>query len=209
MALEPSPKRTAKFMRLKRPQREELADLEQLLASGLVERWGLAIDGGAHIGGWAVALAARFERVLAFEPAPDTFGLLAENVAHLPHVEARQEALMDIDGRVQMIAPRDRRALTARYALADAAGNAPGIAIDSLGLRACDFIKLDLEGAEALAIAGARATLRAFSPFIVIEEFGFGHRYGLRKGEAARALGEMGYQKVWSAGPNHGFRSAR
>jgi FkbM family methyltransferase len=43
------------------------------------------------------------------------------------------------------------------------------ITIDSLNLDRCDFIKLDLEGAEPLALSGATETIKKFHPAIIFE----------------------------------------
>jgi FkbM family methyltransferase len=43
------------------------------------------------------------------------------------------------------------------------------VTIDSLNLDNCDFIKLDLEGAEPLALLGAMETIKKFHPTILFE----------------------------------------
>jgi len=43
------------------------------------------------------------------------------------------------------------------------------ITVDSLGLKQCDYIKMDVEGAEILVFLGARQTLETFKPFIWFE----------------------------------------
>jgi FkbM family methyltransferase len=43
------------------------------------------------------------------------------------------------------------------------------VTIDSLNLSRCDFIKLDLEGAEPLALSGATETIKKFYPTILFE----------------------------------------
>jgi FkbM family methyltransferase len=43
------------------------------------------------------------------------------------------------------------------------------VTIDSLSLDQCDFIKLDLEGAEPLALSGAIETIKKFYPTILFE----------------------------------------
>ena len=43
------------------------------------------------------------------------------------------------------------------------------ITIDCLGLTECDFIKIDVEGAEKMVIAGAANTIKKFKPTIFYE----------------------------------------
>jgi FkbM family methyltransferase len=43
------------------------------------------------------------------------------------------------------------------------------VTIDSLNLECCDFIKLDLEGAEPLALLGATETIKKFFPIVFFE----------------------------------------
>ncbi|WP_350193035.1 FkbM family methyltransferase [Thalassobaculum sp.] len=45
----------------------------------------------------------------------------------------------------------------------------PMLRIDSLGLGRCDFIKVDVEGAEALVFAGALGTIAACRPVLSVE----------------------------------------
>lgn len=202
MAMIP-PDRTT--IRLKTPQVKELADLELLLSSGLVGGWRTAIDGGAHVGGWTRALAARFAHVHAYEPALDTFSALRANTADLGNVTLHQQALLDRATTVAVHCPPERRALTARYVIADPLGMVEATTVDALGLEDLDLLKLDVEGAEVLALRGARQTLRRCRPLVIIEEFGHGHRYGHPEGAAAALLKSFGYAKVWAAGPNLAF----
>lgn len=43
------------------------------------------------------------------------------------------------------------------------------ITLDSLKLRDCDFIKMDVEGAESMVLRGAKRTIDAFHPIIMFE----------------------------------------
>lgn len=102
--------------RVKTPQAEELRDLDRLLDSGLVTRFGVAVDGGAHIGGWTLALARRFRHVHAFEPAPDTFATLRVMTCGLSNTSLYRVALLAEAGQVEMVSPPGVGAQTARYA---------------------------------------------------------------------------------------------
>jgi len=56
----------------------QLDHLQQAL--GFVTDFRVAVDGGAHVGSWALKMAEVFDEVIAFEPAEDTFECLNENV---------------------------------------------------------------------------------------------------------------------------------
>ena len=44
--------------------------------------------------------------------------------------------------------------------------------MDSLNLERCDFIKIDIEGAEYLAFLGGENTIKKFKPVIAFEHHG-------------------------------------
>jgi len=46
----------------------------------------------------------------------------------------------------------------------------PTVAVDDLGLYSCDFIKIDVEGAEVEVLLGARETIRKYQPAIYLED---------------------------------------
>jgi hypothetical protein len=48
------------------------------------------------------------------------------------------------------------------------------ITLDSLGLEEVGLVKIDIQGAEPLALRGAEATLRRCKPIVLIEEKPFG-----------------------------------
>jgi FkbM family methyltransferase len=43
------------------------------------------------------------------------------------------------------------------------------LTIDSMNLQGCDYVKIDVEGAENLVLMGARETLREYKPTICFE----------------------------------------
>lgn len=59
------------------------------------------------------------------------------------------------------------------------------VTIDGLNLEQCDFIKLDLEGAEPLALSGAMETIKKFYPTILFE-----HNYHQLSDETYEYFGE-------------------
>ncbi len=191
--------------RLKPPQIAELADLAALLGSGLIKRWGVAVDGGAHVGGWTVALAERFDQVVAFEPGPTAFAALKVNTAGLANVKLRPEALMDRGGRIDSYAPDKIETLSARRVAFSKDGAGKAIKLDHLRLPMLDFLKLDVEGAEVLALLGGKKTIRRCRPFIVVEEAGLGHVFDFPPDAATRLLVAWDYAQVWTAGVNRGF----
>jgi FkbM family methyltransferase len=73
------------------------------------------------------------------------------------------------------------------------------ITIDSLRLNQCNFIKLDLEGAEPLALSGAMETIKKFHPTILFEhnhhqlsDEMYKH-FGASKKTSFEILSELGY----------------
>lgn len=189
-------------------QFNEAQRLDELLALGLIEiKSGTAIDGGAHVGSWTVKMADHFDAVLAFEPCAESFEMLKANVYAdtVPgSVELYCRALMDKDCMVRVEAP-GRQTLTARQV--NYGGDVHGITIDGLNLTGCDFIKLDLEGSEPLAIIGAKETLKKFKPFLVIEfNPNLADRFEQTPKSMLIMLKALGYKKVWENDVDWGFK---
>lgn len=183
---------------LKPPQVAEQQHLRDLLASGLIQDYSLAIDGGAHLGGWTRIMAAHFAQVVAFEPSA-AFEQLRENCADLPNVQLMRAALMARHGKAACTS-KPGRAITGLRFAPDAHGEVPALAIDDLGLTSCGLLKLDVEGCEWLALNGARQTIARCRPFIMCEMAGFKHDY-----RAERLLRRMGYRLVFERGVDKGF----
>jgi len=132
------------------------------------------VDCGAYDGDsllWFVtATAGRFAAAYAFEPDPGAAERLAAAVATLPH-----------DVRERVVVERKAVAATSGV-LRFAGGGTPGSHVaddggsevtavsldDALGDPAPTFIKMDVEGAEADALAGARALIERVRPILAI-----------------------------------------
>jgi len=125
------------------------------------------VDGGAHIGLYTVLGSRRARRVVAFEPDPYNLTALRANVARArcTNVEVRADALADRSGSASF---RAFRSTIGSSLIARKAGKYHEVEVD---LAALDdvldpgdledlVIKLDVEGAERLALAGMRNTIR-------------------------------------------------
>ena len=143
----------------------------------------LFVDGGAHVGAYTVLAARRVGPkgvVVAFEPDPENRRRLERSVAanRLGNVVVSDVALSDRDGEAAFT--RDS-ANTGGHSLVASTIDRPGSAIavptETLdGFLARRFphaadrrvvLKLDLQGHEARAIAGARDTLRRTAAFVI------------------------------------------
>ncbi len=157
---------------------------ELACAMSLVGPGDTAIDGGAHLGVYALSLAQRVGisgQVHAFEPHPETRTLLSQAVVmngFAGRVLVHGAALGDASHRGRLRAGRQRSA-HAHACLAHRTARASRterlFPIDIVSLDAFEFdrrvalLKLDVEGAELLAIRGATALIRRHRPAILCE----------------------------------------
>lgn len=174
----------------------QLDRLNQFLSH--VHRFRTAVDGGAHAGSWSKAMSYRFDNVVSFEPAPDTFEVLETNVCE-SNVTLYNKALADKHTHVSMqMEEKDiaRGNTGGRYVSMQETG-IEAIPLDDLELKGVDFIKLDVEGAELLALLGAVDTISRCHPVVMIEDKkGLAERFGHRRGDAARFLESLGMKEI-------------
>ncbi len=135
----------------------------------------VVLDIGACIGTHSVAFAqavAPGGRVVAFEPSSRNFQLLTKNsrVAGRELIEVEKKAVTSRTGTAKIINV-DGNAGAGRLEINadDSDNNVQTVTLDELGYKRVDFIKLDIEGAEADAIAGAKDTIAACQPIIYAE----------------------------------------
>ena len=133
------------------------------------------IDAGANVGIWS-ALTARVlrpgGRVHAFEPAPASYRVLSDmaRVAYGPgRIVPVHAALGDREGTTHIVIDGDTAATNR---LASEGVEVPMVTIDSYCAShdvAPSAIKVDVEGAELLLLAGASRVLREHRPAIILE----------------------------------------
>jgi FkbM family methyltransferase len=188
---------------------QETALLRALLRPGMTfadvgANWGYFTLLGAH-------LVGPRGRVLAVEADPRMFATLARNIARnaLPHVTALHAAVADRACTVTLAGYRDgddKRGLSKLVETVPAgsptfrvAAQPLDAACDRLGIVACDVVKMDVEGAELLALVGMAEGLRAgryrrilieLHPTMLAER-------GTDIAAVVGALGDNGYRGWW------------
>lgn len=170
----------------------------------LVGPGSVVLDGGANIGAMTVPLAKRvgpWGRIIAVEPQRLTYQALCANIAlnSLANVTALQVTLGKAAGALtipplDLTQPQNVGGLTAK-------GHAFGetvrtIAIDDLRLDGVTLIKLDVEGMERDALAGAAETIRQFQPILYVENDREEHKAALIADCKA-----LGYRVFWHITP--------
>lgn len=137
------------------------------------------VDLGANIGYYTLLLAKLVGpngKVYAIEPHPDHFAVLVKNMetnGHR-HVTCLQKAVSDGPGRARFNVSNEPAAHNLRAKSATGrAIDVETVALDDVvghGARV-DFIKMDVEGAEGLALAGMKRTLDANPRLVMVTEF--------------------------------------
>jgi FkbM family methyltransferase len=157
----------------------ELDILRRFLSPGMT-----VIDGGAYVGSHTLAFAdgvGPTGNVHAFEAYPAFFDILSQNVraSRYANVVCHPDALSDQDG--DACVPKIAMDVTANFggssfleASQARSGGTGDIRIhfrplDSLMREPVDFIKLDIEGMECLALRGAERILRQHKPVVFTE----------------------------------------
>ena len=168
----------------------EIGHLREIL--GRLKNQRVAIDGGAHVGAWSRLMAEHFDEVKSFEPSPDNYECLRKNTEGFPNVEIFNVALGAEDGTGSLHEPVNPGNSGAAWLVR---GDDFEIrSIDSYKFDEVDFIKLDVEGFEPFAVAGAEETLERCSPMVLVEQKELCARFGLHYMEAGKILEEMGYR---------------
>lgn len=172
-----------------------------------VTRWRVALDIGAHVGFWTRTMAEKFETVHAFEPSPDCYSCLVDNVADKPNVITNCVAIGDRAGVCQVHDDPRRIGNTGSRYVISGAGKTPIVTVDRLNLSALDFMKIDVEGFELQVLMGARESIKKFRPVISMEvDKRFSQkRYGISHGAAEELVRALGYKEAAHMRPDKVF----
>jgi FkbM family methyltransferase len=191
---------TTMIFALREEYEAELACLDRFVTPGSV-----VVDAGASCGIYTVA-AARLVgptgRVVSFEPGARAADVLDRNIElnDLGNVRLHRTALSDRVGRVRLLANRGPVAQSISFETdaIDGFDEVPTTTLDETlaheGIDRVDFIKMDIEGAEELALRGAETLLARSRPTIVLElNPAAAARLGLPTDGAWRLLESLGY----------------
>jgi FkbM family methyltransferase len=150
------------------------------------------IQAGGNVGVYPAYLAEYFSQVITFEPDAANFECLDRNVA-APNVRKHHAALGGVPGTAGLV----RAPLNAGAHYMEGAGAVRVVTVDSLGVADCDFMCLDVEGAEFAVLKGAEATIARCRPVIMFEDKGMSERYGIAQGAVERWLAQVfGYRLI-------------
>lgn len=149
------------------------AMLPQLVRTGSV-----VYDLGANIGLYARDFLRLGACVYCFEPNPIALHYLSHNLAESGNYLILPFAVSDKCGTVDLIVNPDNLALGSSYFPKQGitiAVQSVGLdeAIERYSLRAPDVIKMDIEGAEVLAIKGMLQTIEKHHPTLIFELHGY------------------------------------
>jgi FkbM family methyltransferase len=140
----------------------------------------VVVDVGAHIGLYTLRAARRGARVIAFEPNPGTAAVLDENLRlnGFHDVTVRHIALGTIEDEALLHIPSGYagRSSIPHARPSDTVRSVPVARLDDvlleLGVTDVDWLKIDVEGAEADVLAGAARTLERTRTVILEVEHG-------------------------------------
>lgn len=186
------------------------------LVDSLVRRGETAVDVGANHGMWTLALsraAGTGGRVYSFEPVPFTFGTLSAVARQngLANVTLVNKGCSDRAGTMEMTVPLQRSGssddLQAHLSLRGGTGSSESpesvevaceiTTLDSTldGVKGISLLKLDIEGAELLALRGATGLITRERPAIICEvDTSFLEGFGQRPGDVIEFLGQWDYE---------------
>jgi FkbM family methyltransferase len=157
--------------------------VELSLFSSLLEPGCTVVDAGANVGFYSLMLAeavGKTGRVLAFEPVPRTYAQLRANLAlnDLPQVSAVNQALWNATEPLTLSLGREQEHNIGSYSCADLPdaveqAQCEAVRLDDVvqgaGVARVDAIKVDIEGAERLALEGGRGTIDRDRPYVLLE----------------------------------------
>jgi len=139
----------------------------------------VSLDIGANIGNHSLVIARNSRRLVAFEPVGFIFGVLQSNLLQnrIDHAQAVNSGLSDEAADRDIFIPENGNLGSSSIEARDGAGCrlrintiiGDGYVQKNLDGSRIDFIKIDVEGHEASALQGLRATIKESQPLLLLE----------------------------------------
>lgn len=138
----------------------------------------IVMDIGANVGYFTLLMAhlvGSAGRVIAFEPVPEVYARLRENLRlnQCDWAQTEQLAIADTDGLGRMRAEIDRALSFTGQLAEDGNLSVPMTTLDNYmalaDLKRLDLIKIDVEGAEDRLVRGMTKTLEILHPSVLVE----------------------------------------
>lgn len=131
-----------------------------------VKNKNVVVQAGGLQGMYPRLLAQHFKRVITFEPSLESYKVLELNCRDCDNIEKHWMALGDKEGSVSTFVVYSENIGMNRVS---EGGNVRQTTIDSMRLKECDLIFLDVEGYEYKALKGAYRTINQFKPVLILE----------------------------------------
>jgi FkbM family methyltransferase len=164
----------------------------------------ICLDVGAHLG-YSTILMSKLVgpkgRVISFEPMPETFLVLGENLLlnGLTNLDVQSSAVADHCGFIELLAPAGQDlSWTPSITGYSVGSNSHSLTVSLVTLdgflerleRPPSVIKIDVEGGELAVLAGSCPMLTVVRPVLLIEVYGWGTPASQ---EVIRFLSQHGY----------------
>jgi FkbM family methyltransferase len=174
---------------------EQVKTLEDMY--GYCKGFRSVIQAGCNIGIWPDALSKKFKNVYTVEPDSLNYAAAVKNLDGIKNIHLQNAAFGQEPGKgaIDHIYPDNIGAHQIK-----AGAEFDVITVDSLGVKDCDFLQLDVEGFEHYAILGAMETIKTSWPLISLELKGLGARYGCHDSDTIAILKNLGYKQVTQIG---------
>jgi FkbM family methyltransferase len=165
-----------------------------------IRGWGQALDVGAYVGSYALAMRGRFAEVHAFEPYPAALECLRENLRDTD-IQVHGVGLFNCETKAEFSANAAKMGFI-RLGDGTGGGTIPLTTLDTIAETVDlhpDFIKIDVEGADVLVLEGGASLIAKYRPVLMVEvKEKFKRRYTKRL--VVDLLEDWGYRRVASRG---------
>lgn len=179
----------------------EAAELRMALS--LIKDGDCVLDIGANVGFYSIAIAKKYpySYIHAFEPIPETFKKLWDNVLCFNNIYAHCYSLTDTTKTVDFFYNKaEPGAASMRNIRETDKAVSVKVRTETLDnfaqlLHAVNFIKCDVEGSELLVVKGGLVTLKEHKPIILMEMLRkWTEKFGYTPNDTIKLLASIGYR---------------